>query len=128
MMRHLALQRGSLRLAPWRSSSVANPPSIRAWPPHRLRKSSMNGGASSAASPMSSTPRGREEEEGGGEQGRWDSACGREPRNVVAPLLLLLLRAHRRQSTLAREKLTAMADSERPGQRRAIYRGRWGGR
>lgn len=39
--RHLALQRGSLRLAPWRSSSVAKPPSMTAKPPHCLRKSSM---------------------------------------------------------------------------------------
>lgn len=38
-MRHLALQRGSLRLAPWRSSSVAKPPSITAQPPHCFRKS-----------------------------------------------------------------------------------------
>lgn len=42
LMRHLALQRGSLRSAPWRSSSVANPPSRTAQPPHFSRKSLMN--------------------------------------------------------------------------------------
>lgn len=53
-MRHLALQRGSLRLAPWRSSSVAKPPSITAQPPHCFRKSVMNDGdaLSRVPSPM----------------------------------------------------------------------------
>lgn len=40
--RHLALQRGSLRSAPWRSSSVARPPSITATPPDCRRKSVMS--------------------------------------------------------------------------------------
>jgi len=42
LMRHLALQRGSLRSAPCRSSSVAKPPSTTAEPPHFWRKSVIN--------------------------------------------------------------------------------------
>ena len=38
LKRHLALHRGSLRSAPWRSSSVARPPSRTAEPPQRRRK------------------------------------------------------------------------------------------
>lgn len=43
MRRHLALQRGSLRSAPCRSSSVAKPPSTMAVPPDFMRNSVMKG-------------------------------------------------------------------------------------
>lgn len=40
--RHLALHRGSLRSSPWRSSSVARPPSMTAEPPVSRSKSVIN--------------------------------------------------------------------------------------
>lgn len=48
MRRHLALHRGSLRSAPWRSSSVARPPSMTANPPALRSKSVINDDVSSA--------------------------------------------------------------------------------
>lgn len=47
-IRHLALQRGSLRSAPCRSSSVAKPPSMTTYPPHSRMKPGINEDVSSA--------------------------------------------------------------------------------